>query len=398
MEWLVDNKKPFIEVGYYQKCKHGYRTPGDIFVSHRGEDGHIVCVLADGLGSGVKAGVLATLTATMAMKFVSSNVDIKKAAEIITSTLPVCSVRKIGYSTFTIADIRPDGIVNMIEYDNPPFVLINDKRCVELEKTEIVFDSKNQLARKLYFSSFKPRQRERLVLVSDGITQAGMGKMNTPLGWGDIGLRDLVEHACADNAGISARELSRLLVDRAVKYDTNLPHDDTTCAVINFRKPRKTLVLTGPPYVPEVDKHLAEMLDNYKGRKLICGGTTANIVARELGREIEVDLSLMGHDVPPASRIPGVDLVTEGTITLNKVLKMLKDDKFTDKRKQDAADCLAKYLLESDIIEFVVGTRINNAHQNPNLPVELDIRRNLIKQLVNVLKDKYLKLASYKLI
>ncbi len=398
MEWLVDNKKPFIEVGHYQQCKYGYRTPGDIFVSHRGEDGHIVCVLADGLGSGVKAGVLATLTATMAMKFVSSNVDIKKAAEIITSTLPVCSVRKIGYSTFTIADIRTDGVVNMIEYDNPPFVLVNGNRCVELQKTEIVFDSKAELSRKLYFSSFKAQERERLVLVSDGVTQAGMGRSDTPLGWGDTGLRELVEKACAENTDISARQLSRMVVDRAVKCDTDHPHDDTTCAVINFRRPRKTIVMTGPPYQQEVDGHMAQMLDKYKGRKIICGGTTANIVARELGRQIEVDLSLMSDDVPPASRISGVDLVTEGTITLNKVLKLLEDDKFTEKRKEDAADCLAKYLLESDIIEFIVGTRINNAHQNPNLPVELDIRRNLIKQLVNVLKDKYLKLASYKLI
>ena len=398
MEWLVDNKKPFIEVGYYQKCKYGHRMPGDIFISHRGEDGHIVCVLADGLGSGVKAGVLATLTATMAMKFVSSNVDIKKAAEIITSTLPVCSVRKIGYSTFTIADIRPDGTVNMIEYDNPPFALINGSRCIELEKTEIVFDSKSELSRKLYFSSFKAQSKERLVLVSDGVTQSGMGKLNTPLGWGDSGFKVLATETCVDNKDISARDLSRTIVEKAVKYDANSPHDDTTCAVINFRRPRRTLVLTGPPYMPEVDKQLAEMLEKYKGNKIICGGTTANIVARELGRDIEVDLGLMGEDVPPASKIEGVDLVTEGTITLNKVLRLLEDESFRDKRKQDAADCLAKYLVESDIIEIVVGTRINNAHQNPNMPVELDIRRNLIKQLVNVLKEKYLKLASYKLI
>ena len=398
MEWLVDNKKPFIEVGSFQHCKYGHRMPGDIFLSHRGEDGHIVCVLADGLGSGVKAGVLATLTATMAMKFVSDNVDIKKAAEIITSTLPVCSVRKIGYSTFTIADIRPDGTVTMIEYDNPPFILLNGARCVELEKKEIIFDSKSEISRKLYYSSFKAKERERLIFVSDGVTQAGMGKSDTPLGWGDKGYKELAKEICAENADISARELSKQIVEKAAKYDINHPHDDTTCAVINFRKPRKTLVLTGPPYVPEVDKQLAEILDNYKGTKLICGGTTANIIARELNKEIEVDLSLMGDDVPPASRMAGVDLVTEGTMTLNKVLKLLEEDGFQEKRKPDAADCLAKYLLESDIIDFVVGTRINNAHQNPNLPVELDIRRNLIKRLVNVLKQKYLKLANYKLI
>ncbi len=399
MEWLSDNKKPFIEVDFYNKCKYGHRIAGDVFLSQRNpEDDHTVCVLADGLGSGVKAGVLASLTATMAMKFVSNNMDIRKAAEVITSTLPICSVRKIGYSTFTIADIRPDGIVHMMEYDNPKFVLIRDGRCVELDRTERKFNSKHGLPTKLYYSSFKVKQNERLVMVSDGVTQSGMGGDETPLGWGDNGLKEFAMSVCADDKDISARDLSRQIVYKAMQYDNNRSHDDTTCAVVNFRKPRKTLVLTGPPFDETLDKQLAEMLDKYKGGKLICGGTTANIVARELKREIDVDLSLMSDDVPPASRMQGIDLVTEGTITLNKVLRLLEKEYFTESRKPDAAEKLTRFLIESDIIEFLVGTRINNAHQNPNLPVELDIRRNLIRQLVKVLNEKYLKQASYKLI
>ncbi len=398
MEWLTENKKPFIEVDYYQNCKHGNRIAGDVFISNRNPaDNHIVCVLADGLGSGVKAGVLATLTATMAMKFVSSNMDIKQAAEIITSTLPVCSVRKIGYSTFTIADIRPDGTVNMVEYDNPNYVLVRDGRIIEPEKTEIKFDSKKELPSKLYYSSFRPKEHEQLVMVSDGVTQAGMGQYETPLGWGDGGFREYVLDQCRANE-INARDLSRVIVNRALQYDYSHAHDDATCAVVNFRKPRKTLVLTGPPFNEGLDKQLIEMLNKFKGRKVICGGTTANIIARELNREIEVDLSMMSDDVPPASRIKGIDLVTEGTITLNKTLRLLEQDYFIESRKPDPAETLARFLIDSDIIEFVVGTRINNAHQNPNLPVELDIRRNLIRQLVKVLNSKYLKQAVYKLI
>lgn len=399
MEWLSDNKKPFIEVAYYNRCKYGNRIAGDVFVSHRREeDDHTVCVLADGLGSGVKAGVLATLTATMAMKFVSSDMDIKQAAEIITSTLPVCSVRKIGYSTFTIADIRPDGVVHMIEYDNPKFVLIRGNRLVELDKTEIKFNSKSNVPGRLYYSTFKAQENEKLIIVSDGVTQAGMGGHNTPLGWGDDALKNYVLEVCKEEKDISARKLCRKVVDQAVMIDNSRCHDDTTCAVINFRKPRRTLVVTGPPFDQELDRQLVETLEKYKGRKLICGGTTANIVARELNREIDVDLSLMSDDVPPASRMKGIDLVTEGTITLNKALRLLEKDDFFESSRPDAAEQLARYLLDSDIIDFMVGTRINNAHQNPNLPVELDIRRNLIRQLVKVLKIKYMKQSNYKLI
>ena len=399
MEWLTENKKPFIEVAYFNRCKYGNRIAGDVFVSHRREeDDHTVCVLADGLGSGVKAGVLATLTSTMAMKFVSSDMDIKQAAEIITSTLPICSVRKIGYSTFTIADIRPDGVVHMIEYDNPKFVLIRNSKLIQLDKTEIKFNSKSNVPATLYYSTFKAQENEKLIIVSDGVTQAGMGGLETPLGWGDDGLKDYVLEICQEDNNLSARSMSRRIVDRAMLYDNSRCHDDTTCAVINFRRPRRTLVLTGPPFDQELDSQLAETLDKYKGRKLICGGTTANIVARELNREIEVDLSLMSDDVPPASRMDGIDLVTEGTITLNKTLRLLEKGDFLESSRPDAAEQLARFLLDSDIIEFMVGTRINNAHQNPNLPVELDIRRNLIRQLVKVLKIKYMKQSIYKLI
>ena len=131
----MKTERVFVEVDFSQENKAGQAAAGDVFLSQRDkDDDRIVCILADGLGSGIKANVLATLTATMAMKYVTSDIDPQKAAEIIMATLPVCSTRKIGYSTFTIIDILPDRQVKIIEYDNPPYMLISGGKQVEVEK------------------------------------------------------------------------------------------------------------------------------------------------------------------------------------------------------------------------------------------------------------------------
>ncbi len=100
----------FIEVDSCQRAKNGQLISGDVFLSENvKEEGRIVSVLSDGLGSGVKASVLATMTATMALKFAVSPMDIQASAEVIMDTLPICSVRQVSYSTFTVADISNTG-------------------------------------------------------------------------------------------------------------------------------------------------------------------------------------------------------------------------------------------------------------------------------------------------
>ena len=62
-----------------------------------------------------------------------------------------------------------------------------------------------------------------------------------------------------------------------------------------------------------------------------------------------------------------------------------------DHKRPNAATRLVELLLNSDIIHFLVGTRINEAHQDPNVPVELDLRRNIIRKIASLLETRYLK-------
>jgi hypothetical protein len=236
------------------------------------------------------------------------------------------------------------------------------------------------------------QREDRIIFFSDGITQAGMGEYRTPLGWGLPNVERYVREKIARYPYISARELSRILVAKAEEVDGLSAKDDITCGVVYFRSPRKLLVMTGAPFNRAHDLDLAKMAEHTSGRKVICGGTTANIISRLLNREIEIDMRQhLDPKVPPSARMEGFELVTEGTLTLGQVLRLLEEGFPPEDMKSNAAVRLATMLLDSDIVKFAVGTRINEAHQDPNIPVELDLRRNIVKRIASLLETKYMK-------
>ncbi|MFA8342656.1 MAG: SpoIIE family protein phosphatase [Rhodothermaceae bacterium] len=382
----------FIEVDYSQKFKNKHLVAGDTFLSRKlKEEERTIAVLSDGLGSGIKANVLSTLTATMALNYVNNNFDLHKAAKIIMQTLPVCKVRKISYSTFSIVDINKLGEVTIMEYDNPPYVIIRDGEVLETEKEIIQWTNKNNYQNTLRFSKFTAQKNDRIIMFSDGVTQSGLGPKTYPFGWQQKNVEEFISAMICKFPEISARMLAKSIVDRAYINDRKSAYDDITCSVINIREPRKLVVMTGPPIDKRKDRSLAETIDAFDGKKIICGGTTAKIISRELGREITVNLKDLNPEVPTTSNMPGIDLITEGSITLGKVVELLQNDKRNDKLPANGATRMLNFLLDSDIIEFVVGTKINDAHQDPNVPVELEIRRNIIKQICELLEKKYLK-------
>ena len=391
------NEPFYIEVHCQQKNHAGERICGDVFLSKRiKEEKRVVAVLSDGMGHGVKANVLATLTATMALNFTKEHKDFKRIAETIMKTLPVCSVRKISYSTFTIVDIEIDGKVRILEYDNPPVIIIRNGEILKLEPELIKLDVDNGRGEALRSYSFYPQKEDRLIVCSDGIAQSGLGSKKYPFGWENDNVAIFLREMVAASSDISAKSLASKVVNIAHANDEYTSKDDTSCAVLYFRNPRKMLICTGPPFEDENDKILGDIVRNFEGVKVVCGATTADIVSRELNAEITDSFEFDDPDLPPVSFMQGVDLVTEGILTLGKVTEMLKVYDNNTRLGKGPADRILKLLLDSDEIHFVVGTRINIAHQDPNLPVELEIRRTVIKRIARILEDKYLKEVNLK--
>jgi len=384
--------RQFIEVGHYQERKGTQAACGDVFLSQRVDrDNRVISVLADGLGSGIKASVLANLTATMVLRYIASDVDMAKAAATIMATLPVCSERQIAYSTFSIVDMDRWGATRVIEYDNPPFLFLRNGEPVPVATEIIPLATAGGREEVLRYATFAARPGDRIVFFSDGVSQAGVGARRTPLGWGNEAVLAFLQQVLRERPRISARQLARTLVMRALQLDGQSAKDDITCGVVSYRKPREVLVLTGAPVAKARDGELAEAARAFEGRKVICGGTTAAILSRELGLPLHMDLTDLNDQVPPVSAMEGFELVTEGALTLSATAKLLEEVDDPELLVPNAATRLAGLFLDSDIIHILAGTKINEALQDPTLPEDLDIRRNILRRLQRVLTEKHLK-------
>ena len=390
----------FIDIDYAQIFKHGQKIGGDVYLlSKSPEENHIVSTLSDGLGSGVKANVLASLTAHMAHRLSFSPIDLSHSAQIIMDTLPVCKERKISYSTFTIADIRyGDDLekidVNLVEYDNPPALRFRGAEPVSWERSKTELQREGAFKKEVISHSvFELEIGDRLVTFSDGVTQSGLGK-GLPLGWRLDGVRKFIAEEIEKDPDISSRELSRAIVQKAYSLDGLASKDDITCSVIYVRRPRRLLIVTGPPFLKESDEIMGQKIREFDGKKIVSGGTTAQIVSRVFGAKLTLDLSCWSKDVPPASKMEGIDLVTEGMLTLSKVATILEKRINPADLPNDPAKKFVEMLLDSDQVHFLVGTKINEAHQDPNIPVEIGIRRTIIGRLRKALEDIYLKETS----
>ena len=359
----------FVDIDCYQQKKDGQNTFGDCFKSKRFTDeGRLLAVLSDGLGSGIKANILATMTATMILKFIEEGKDILKATEVIMNSLPVCQVRKISYATFSAFECTDDGYIKIVEEGNPDFIHIRNGQVLEHEPR--VITSKKFTNRHMHLYKFKLEPEDRLI--------------------------DFVEGELRRNPTISSRHLACEIVKEAIRKEPERKaKDDVSALILYFRKPRKLLIFTGPPYRQDRDAEYSKIFDDFDGRKAIVGGTTANLIARELGREITTEKYNKGM-LPACSHMDGVDLITEGILTLTKVLEYLNEG--YDRWPDDAAGRLIELLLDSDVIEFMIGSKLNQAHYDPDLPLELEIRKNVVKQLEKILSGRYIKKVNLKFI
>jgi len=329
--------------------------------------------------------------------------DLKHSAKIIMDTLPVCKERKISYSTFSIADIRYNElnsniIINFLEYDNPRALYFRNSNHIEWQGDVNVLDRQGAFKKEeIIHNVFNLKVGDRLIIFSDGVTQAGMG-ISKSLGWRLTGVKTYIEQILEKSPDISSREITKLIVNKALNLDGLASKDDITCCCIYIRKPRRTLIVTGPPFLKESDNILCQKISSFTGKKIISGGTTALIVSRNLNKRIKVDLSSWSKDVPPLSVMEGMDLVTEGMLTLSKVAYTLEKKIPINELANDAVKKYIELILDSDQVHFIVGTKINEAHQDPSIPVEIGIRRTLIERLRRALEDNYLKETSIEYI
>lgn len=386
----------YIEVYCHQKSFDGEHISGDVFLSKRiPEENRIIAILSDGMGHGVKANILATLTATLALNFTKEHKDANTIAQTVMKALPECSERKISYATFTIIDIEFGGITQIIEYGNPHCIIFRGLRVFEPEWQCVLLTGTNA-GKEILTCKFTSQKEDRILFFSDGISQSGTGFNRYPVGWGNENVTLYVQKLLSNNPSISARNLSAKLVNIAFQNDNFASKDDTSCATIYLRDPRRLLICSGPPVEPVNDAEMAEIVKGFEGKKIICGATTSNIIASQLGLTIKEGQEFDDPELPPISYMEGVDLVTEGILTLSKVDDKLKNYQKMIKHSKGPADQIIKLLLESDEIDLLIGMRINQAHHVPGLPLELEVRPTVARRISRTLEDKFLKVVHLK--
>lgn len=370
--------KLFVDAAWDSLFHYGEELCGDKVEIVRG-DRYFFCVLADGLGSGVKANILSTLTSKIIATMMSEGALLEEAVETIASTLPVCSERGLAYSTFTIVKVSPAGEVYLAEFDNPLAVYFQDGVFTPIEREELLLDGKQ-----VYISRFQAGPGDMLITFSDGVVHAGVGRL-LDLGWQYENIVSYVQENMTPDT--SARMIVKKLLGSVNTLYMDQPGDDSTVCALKFKPSTPCTVMVGPPMDSSRDKMVVDKLMYSPGLKVVCGGTTSQIVSRVTGKELEVRVDYENPSVPPTAHIPGIDLVTEGVLTIGKAVDYIRaftsqqnhDDSFL-LYKNDGAAQLARMVLEdSTEVRFLIGQALNPAHQNPGMPVSLGLKLNLIK-------------------
>ena len=374
------------DLGYKSVNHYGEQLCGDHVDIVEPNDNSTVIVLSDGLGSGVKACILSTLTSKIISTMMAEGIPLEDCVETIAATLPVCSVRGVAYATFTIIHLINNETAELIQYDNPHIIVIRDEQVWDYPKTEMMIGGKN-----IYKSVITLQENDIFVAMSDGCPHAGIGSTYN-FGWKREEIASFMEMLAP--IGYTAKTLSTMLVDECNELYGNKPGDDATACVVRVRRREPMNILFGPPSNRDDADRMMALFFSKRGKHIVCGGTTSSIAAKYLGKPIEASLDFANSDLPPIAKIEGVDLVTEGVITVNRVLEYARDYLGENKNyehwsfQKDGASLISRMLFEEATdINFYVGKAINPAHQNPDLPINFSIKMNLVDELSKCLKQ-----------
>ncbi len=379
-----------VDVAYKSLNKFTEVLCGDKVELLQTKDSNIM-ILADGMGSGVKANILATLTSKILGTMFLNGATLEECVETIVQTLPICQVRQVAYATFSILQVFHDGAAYLVEFDNPSCIFIRNGQLVPIPENIRVVEGK-----RINEYRFKVQKGDALILMSDGTIHAGVGQLlNFGWVWEDIAAYAVRQYAQT----VSAMRLAASICQACDELYQYRPGDDTTVACMRIINAKPVHLMTGPAQDPAQD---SAMVRNFMGgdentRRIVCGGTSATIVSRVLNRRLDVSLDYVDPEIPPIAYMDGIELVTEGVLTLNRVIQLLKryvknetvsEDFFLELDKPNGASMVAKMLIEDCTeLHLYVGKAINSAYQNPGLPFDLGIRQNLVEQLKHTVED-----------
>ena len=374
------------DIGWKSINHEGEQLCGDhVDIVEQGEDSTVI-VLADGLGSGVKASILSTLTSKIISTMMAEGLSIEECVSTIAATLPICSVRGVAYSTFTIIHLIDNRTAEFIQYDNPQIIMLRNGESVDYPTNELNIGGK-----KILKSEIQLREGDIFIAMSDGCPHAGIG-LAFNFGWKREDIADFMK--TFSDIGYTAKTLATMLVDECNKQYGYHPGDDATACVVRIRKREPMNILFGPPRNRDDCDRMMSLFFSKEGKHIICGGTTSSIAAKYLGKTVKATLDFEQSDVPPIAEIEGVDLVTEGVITINKVIEYARNALGSNELyeqwsvSRDGASMICRMLFEEATdINFFVGRAINPAHQNPELPINFNIKMNLVEELSACLRQ-----------
>uniref|UniRef100_A0A7C3WX69 Serine/threonine-protein phosphatase n=1 Tax=Dictyoglomus turgidum TaxID=513050 RepID=A0A7C3WX69_9BACT len=366
------------DISYAFKNKEGEEVCGDTIKIKKGED-RVAVTVSDGLGSGIKASILSTLTASMATTMLFNNMGLEDVMRSILATLPKCKVRGISYANFCSVLYRADtNQLYIAEYEFPVVLFVRNGIFFELSRKKVLIEG-----REIFESILHPQEGDVLFIMTDGVSQAGLGTKLYPLGFGIENIKREILNLM--HYKLSPKEIVDHLIDKAKRLDKGIKGDDALVSALHFRVFNKVNIMVGPPSNPNRDKEVVERFLSLQGKKIICGGTTAQVVSKITGKEVKLDLKTISENSPPIGYMEGVDLVTEGIITLTQVFRYLSGQ---IRDVGYGASLIIDLLEKGDSVHFLVGGAINPAYQNPLFSYDLSLKVRVVQDIAGILQSK----------
>jgi hypothetical protein len=342
------------EVKICQTSRKGKQACGDV-VSVIRQENTTTIILCDGVGSGVSAHIASTLCKSRLETLLAGGFSMHEAFLSVAGNMEQWKQPGKPYAAFLVAQIRSDGYASAIGYEIPAPVWVTPQQAAMLPSHAFMEDSITGWQVNCFL-----RSGETLVFLTDGITQAGLGA-GLISGWQTKGVTDYINSLLKRN--VPTADIGRHVHQKASEYDNGGRHDDMTVVTAMCRYGRTLNIFTGPPADRKKDPQVVRQFMDAPGAKVVCGATTAAITAGILSTELKMEQDQASLITPPKYLIRGIDLVTEGAVTLNQLNNVL-DLPADDFDEINAVTELYDLLMGADRIRFFLGTGKNPANSS----------------------------------